>query len=104
MAFARNWNDIKSAAGFLSAPVKAGSADSMTSFASGLCLVAALTNAQALNERKAVPCDLAEQLQGKSMRNHPAIVIVGALAWSGYKSYQSGSTVEIGDRQPFGPA
>lgn len=38
------------------------------------------------------------------MRNLLAIVILGALAWSGYKSYQSNSTAEIGDRQPFGPA
>lgn len=36
------------------------------------------------------------------MRNLLVIVILGALAWTGYSSYQSQSTAGIEDRQPFG--
>jgi hypothetical protein len=37
------------------------------------------------------------------MRNLLAIAVLGALAWTGYSSYQSHSAAEIEDQQRFSP-
>ena len=36
------------------------------------------------------------------MRNLLVLVILGALIWTGYRSYQSHTAAEIGGRQSFG--